>query len=1609
MYSIKYHHKDSSTEYYMYRAGDQDYSLTSGKLSMEMGKAGELNISLPITNPAIDSFECLTDEIIVLRDNVEIWRGRAVTSQQDFDLTGTLVCEGVLAYLYDTVYPPFEFHGKPIDLLKAVINNHNSFVSNDKKFTVGNITVADRNDYINRSATDYLKSIEILSSRFVESSLGGYFRVRVQGGVKYLDYLENYDNTASQNVEFGENILDLATEIEYGDAITAILPLGAKDEKTGEKLTVKSVNAGDIYVRDTGLISSRGFVAEVVEWEDVTEDSNLLTKARNYLAQASTFIQTFKIKAIDLHYADAEVEAFNLGDSVRVVSEAHGVNQYSELYKASFDLLDPSNDSYEFGITRTNNSLTGRAASSQRNIKDSISNLTVNFHKIAADYVTTDYLSANYATITQLDAEHAHIVDLQADVAQIDTALINKADIADLNAANAHITDLEANYANIHTLLSGNAGIGDLQTIHLTSQNSVIDVAVIRNLLANNITVNDLMAGDIITNKQRIISNDGSFLIDGSTQTIKDENGNVRIQIGRDANNEFTFILYDENGTGVLLDADGIHESAIADGLIKDAKIANDANIQATKLDIASLFTAMNADGSNTLYANKIWFSDTNQSLTQAYSQMSTSITNISDSVSGIETTANHAESVAEEASRNADKAIEAIAGITSLDNLTAILSNDACVVHTYYDGTGGDYQYAMTKVYAYKGDTDVTQAAAVTVYNVSAGLAGTWSPSTKTYQVTEMTALNGYVDFEVAYGITTGYLLIDTASVANNGIIMPDGKKLKINTDVARVYKRFSISKSPDGMAGTNYNLQTSVGVIRRSTDGTALAPPSITFSAIKTVGEITSEYIGKYKIEETSDLSTWVQKYYSSTTERTKTYTPTLSAKMIRCTLMNEDGTYLDSQTVTVISDADELNDDVKTAQQAIQTVTNRVGIVESSINGLSVDLEETQTELHGVAAGQLLFQTPYTVSDNIATFEAKVFKAGEEVHTEYPRGWFQWFRKTEEGTVTIGSGYSVAVDKTSMGYGGSIVGRFTTHDTGLLTLPDGNHVVMPNGDRLLIYSPPLLAFDVETNLYQDDALINKFSAIGTQFDVTLGKISAIVSDSEISQYSTGNTMSSKLSAVVQDVSGLSAQFSEMETTQEGTISRVTQLETNVDGLSSSVVYTNDYTGETIASLINQSASTVTINASHINLTAKNVADIVNGGDSTIQEAKIALTGSNLVDKINASTAIIQANRINLTGYVTMTNLQTAGQTVINGGNITTGYLSANRIQGGTLKLGGASNGNGILEVYNASDTLVGRMNNTGLYAIDATINGTIKMIQPGDKTGAYVYGELGSFNVNDPYKKTVITTQRGLKLYGVGNTYDSTIYIYPATQYRNMTAIGTTGTLILYSNSEKAGSSASVSVTSLNHVELEAFSSATNKGCMVDIGTGSINVYSESAPNAMSSNTGSFNATTGNLTIKGTVYAGSKSNIVETDNYGTRILGAYETPSPLYGDVGSGITDEEGYCYIEIDDIFREVSRTDLTYYVILQKQGEGDLWVEEKSPFYFVVKGTANLRFDWEIKVRQLININDRLEDYDIKIAEPSDEEDILIKEVVEVYKSELDTLIKEQEEILYEAA
>jgi hypothetical protein len=152
---------------------------------------------------------------------------------------------------------------------------------------------------------------------------------------------------------------------------------------------------------------------------------------------------------------------------------------------------------------------------------------------------------------------------------------------------------------------------------------------------------------------------------------------------------------------------------------------------------------------------------------------------------------------------------------------------------------------------------------------------------------------------------------------------------------------------------------------------------------------------------------------------------------------------------------------------------------------------------------------------------------------------------------------------------------------------------------------------------------------------------------------------------------------------------------------------------------------------------------------------------------------------------------------------------------------------------------------------------------------------------------------------------------------------------------------------------------------------------------------------------LTVLGNISAsGTKNRIVKTESYQTRLQYCYETATPYFGDIGSGCTDETGKCYIDIDDIFSETVNTGVEYQVFLQKEGQGNIWVEEKTPTYFIVKGTENLKFSWEVKVIQKDYEFERLEKMD-----NSEKEQTI--DYGQQYIDEINSLIKEQEEMLNE--
>ena len=240
----------------------------------------------------------------------------------------------------------------------------------------------------------------------------------------------------------------------------------------------------------------------------------------------------------------------------------------------------------------------------------------------------------NYITPGTLEAEMIKCINIEAEngfFQYLQSELISAGKIV---AESGDFKSLSASVAQIDNLLAGNVSAELGHIINLTAKNVRIDEAVIKDLIAAQITVSMLKAGTISADKFKIESDDGGMAISGNTMQFKDKNNVVRIQIGRDSNNDFTFCLYDETGKGVLIDSTGIKESAIGDGLIKTDMVANGA-ITESKIDKTGIREWTDTDGSKIFDVGKMYFGD--DKFEVSYSQTLEKVSTLEEKVGSIE------------------------------------------------------------------------------------------------------------------------------------------------------------------------------------------------------------------------------------------------------------------------------------------------------------------------------------------------------------------------------------------------------------------------------------------------------------------------------------------------------------------------------------------------------------------------------------------------------------------------------------------------------------------------------------------------------------------------------------------------------------------------------------------------------------------------------------------------------------------------------------------------------------------------------------------------------------------------------------------------------------
>ena len=240
-----------------------------------------------------------------------------------------------------------------------------------------------------------------------------------------------------------------------------------------------------------------------------------------------------------------------------------------------------------------------------------------------------------------------------------------------------------------------------------------------------------------------------------------------------------------------------------------------------------------------------------------------------------------------------------------------------------------------------------------------------------------------------------------------------------------------------------------------------------------------------------------------------------------------------------------------------------------------------------------------------------------------------------------------------------------------------------------------------------------------------------------------------------------------------------------------------------------------------------------------------------------------------------------------------------------------------------------------NKGLYLSNGNVYMNADYINTGELAGWKVgikklsaSGTYGEVILDASTGEIYSETNTGIYVPGYGTLY--------GTRIRGINLY--TGTV----HASSASFNKSVSASSVSADSVSADSVSTSK--KVTVGT-----HVEASGHFYSIGTGTDLA---DLSVRGT-----KKRIFPTKNYGTQAFYCYEMASPMFGDIGEASISEDGTCLIDIDDIFQESTNVRIEYYVFLQKEGDGDCWVDQKEQTYFTVKGTPGLKFAFEVKARQ----------------------------------------------------
>lgn len=457
----------------------------------------------------------------------------------------------------------------------------------------------------NKTRTDLVKQVSKETwSGVVAADNSGY--ILDEAGNYITDEAGRRIYCDTQKLQFTERDLTELSKVYYdGDYSNENMFLTDSDDQVSaidEQLKLLDAAIDDLYIASHPqyqfTTSLDNFLA-LADYEDYIKNIN----------QGDYLWLTVDNKVVKLRVVEIQYNPLIADNNIQITF-SNMIQGRSSRNDLSYVLNTPSNASKSSASGSSNNFLNNEGITltagliqkliSNGAFKNGVSQIINNEFAgmLAGGSISLKELNAKIIKVTDLYGENGYFEYLQAKLITAGRVVADSADFKELSALAA-------------TIKSAIIGASSTETgivINLTTENATMSEAMIKDLIAKYITVNELKAGDIYTNKIKILSENGTLRIQDNTFSIYDEDGNVVVQLGEDKNGNYGLIISDSKGS-VLLDSQGLHEGIVPDDFIKTDMIA-DGQITESKIDKTTMRDWTMPDGSKVFDVSHLWDGD---------------------------------------------------------------------------------------------------------------------------------------------------------------------------------------------------------------------------------------------------------------------------------------------------------------------------------------------------------------------------------------------------------------------------------------------------------------------------------------------------------------------------------------------------------------------------------------------------------------------------------------------------------------------------------------------------------------------------------------------------------------------------------------------------------------------------------------------------------------------------------------------------------------------------------------------------------------------------------------------------------------------------------------